>query len=364
MIVRRYLEVDGLRLSYLERGRAVAGVPSLLILHGLMGCADTMRPLMQELSSDLHVLALDLPGAGESERRPNLKATLAFKASIVHRFSELAGISEYCLVGHSHGGAVAMYTAATYSGRIRSLSLLAPAHPWFEESDPLIRFYLSLPGRLFAYSMPWYPKWMQMMGLRRMAGPQSWDTVEKLIPYRNNLRTPGTISHLLRLLSTWHKDMAELRKLMRKPLAIPAVLIWGDSDKAVPALSVKKLRAHLRYSELHILQGVGHRPAEETPRAVAWMLDEWLRRPVEALTGYSPNDSLTHERIAELISPSFEAGESAVPAKKWSASRIQTMFLGAEADARIPSSASRGAKLSWSPMTKSFGTPPHAGKNR
>lgn len=364
MIVRRYLDVDGLRLSYLERGSAVAGTPSLVLLHGLMGCADTMRPLMQELAPEVHVIALDFPGAGESERRPDLKATLSSKANIVHRFSELLEIKDYCLLGHSHGGAVAMYTASIFPSRIRSLTLLAPAHPWFDEGDPLIRFYLSLPGRLFAYSMPWYPKWMQMMGLRRMAGPQSWDTVEKLIPYRNNLRTPGTMSHLLRLLGTWHKDMSELRKLMRTTLAIPTTLIWGDSDRAVPSMTVVKLRAHLRYSELHILTGVGHRPAEETPRVVAQMIYEWLQRPAELLAAYKPNSSVSQARIEALNSPSFEAGEVAVPAKKWSASWIQTILFGSDADVKTSSSMERGAKLSWSPVTKSFGVPPQAGKNR
>jgi pimeloyl-ACP methyl ester carboxylesterase len=220
MIQRRQLQLDGLRLSYLEQGTAqgkgTTDHPSLLILHGLMGCADTFAPLIHELDPNQHVIALDLPGSGLSERRDTIDASLYITAKLIDRFLLALNLHQPIVLGHSHGGAVAMSLAAhrlsTHpDDALRSLILLAPAHPWFDEGDPLIRFYLSLPGRAFAYTMPWFPEWLQMLGLRRMAGPQSWDTPERLKPYRDNLRTSGTMSHLLRLLRTWHKDMSGLR---------------------------------------------------------------------------------------------------------------------------------------------------------
>jgi len=322
MIERRHIDLDGLRLSYLEKGSP--GEPSLVLLHGLMGCADTMLPMMKELHDGLHVVALDLPGSGLSERRRDIVPTLAATAKLTTHFFQALNLH-----GHSHGGAVALQLAATQPAVLRSLTLIAPAHPYFDEGDPLIRFYLTLPGRLFAYSMPWYPRWMQMMGLRRMAGPKSWDTLEKLKPYRENLQTPGTMKHLLRLLSTWHEDMTGLRKLLRTPLVTPTLLLWGDSDRAVPLRSVVELRAHLQYSELRLLPGVGHRPAEETPQQTAALIQDWLARPVSSLAAYSPNSAESQERIAALIASSLEAGDPAIPAKKWSAPSTQTTRFGA-----------------------------------
>ena len=326
MTERRYLELDGLRLSYLEQGTANPDAPSLVLLHGLMGCADTMLDLMQALPSELHVIALDFPGAGRSERRRDVVPTLSKTASVVRRFAEVLNLGAIDLLGHSHGGAVALHLAATEPGAVRTLTLLAPAHPYFDEGDPLIRFYLTLPGRLFAYSLPWYPKWMQMIGLRRMAGPASSDTVDRLKPYRENLQTPGTMSHLLRLLATWHDDMAALGQLLRTPLTTPTLLIWGESDRAVPPKSVYELRARLANSELRILPGVGHRPAEEAPKAVAAHIESWLQQPTP-LT-YSPNSSETQTLIAAAITSSLETGESGVPAKKWSAPATHTIRFG------------------------------------
>ena len=310
MTERRQLHIDGLRLSYLEQGTAVKDHPSLVLLHGLMGCADTFVPLMREFHPDLHVVALDLPGAGQSERREDIDASLYNTAKLVGSVLIALNLHKPIVVGHSHGGTVALSLAAHRRDGLRSLVLLAPAHPYFDESNPLIRFYLSLPGRLFAYAMPWFPKWMQMMGLRRMAGPQSRDTLELLRPYRDNLRTPGTILHLLRLLRTWHKDMSGLRRALRRHLNTPSLILWGDCDRAVPLHSAAKLRAHLLHSELITLPGIGHRAAEESPRLVAEFIHAWMERDGSAAPApYSPNSSATHSRIAPLITPSFDSGD-------------------------------------------------------
>jgi pimeloyl-ACP methyl ester carboxylesterase len=312
MIERRELYLDGLRLSYLERGTAAKDSPTILLLHGLMGCAETFLPLMESFGPGLHILALDLPGAGQSERRTDIDASLKFTAEHLARVIEVLGLYRPIVLGHSHGGAVALRLATLYPKLLKSLVLVAPAHPYFEEANPLIRFYLTLPGRLFAYSMPWYPQWVQMFGLRRMAGPQSWDTPERLKPYRDNLRTPGTMSHLLKLLSTWHEDMYGLRRALKQHLSTPSLVLWGDSDRAVPAYTAEKLRKHLQVSELHVLPGVGHRPAEEAPALVAGLVANWMQKdvvPVVDSIRYRANSSASQPRMAALITSSLEAGD-------------------------------------------------------
>jgi len=312
-IERRYLHVDGLRLSYLESGAAEQGTPTLVLLHGLMGCADTFVPLIKQLGSTVHVLALDLPGAGQSERNEDIDAGLLPTANLVAQFCEALALHKPIVLGHSHGGAVAMSLAARHRELLHSIVLLAPAHPWFDEGDPIIRFYLTLPGRLFAYSMPWFPIWMQLICLRRMAGRRSCDTVEHLRPYRDNLRTPGTMSHLLRLLRTWHKDMAGLARALRKrPLNTPALMLWGEIDRAVPVSSAPALRENLGHYELLVLPGIGHRPAEEVPEMVASFVQQWIDADLSTVptpARYSPNVVPAQARMAAFMTSSFEAGD-------------------------------------------------------
>lgn len=282
MIERRSVQAGGRRLSYLEKGERAPGEPTLVLIHGLMGTAATFLPLLAEIADERHVIALDLPGAGGSERDPpkakgsRSRASLAAVTESVLKALEALELERPVLVGHSHGAAVSMYLTSLYPERVSGLVLLAPAHPYFGQADLLIRFYLSPLGKVFAHTMPWYPQWVQMAALRRMAGPKSWDSPERLVPYRENLRTRGTIPHLLKLLRTWHTDMAELRDLLECPFRTPTLLIWGDHDRAVPASTAEALRRRLLESELRLLEGVGHRPAEERPKLTAAVIEEWM----------------------------------------------------------------------------------------
>ncbi len=243
-----------------------------------MGTAATFVPLMKSLPPELHVIAVDLPGAGESDRDAQVSSHLSFISQCVSEVLDALELKTPMLVGHSHGGAVALHLAASKPERVSALALLAPAHPYFQHADQLIAFYLSPLGRAFAHTMPWYPAWMQMLGLRSMAGPQSWDGPERLAPYRENLRMQGTVPFLLRLLRTWHSDMRELRCLLEAPFRLPTLLIWGDHDRAVPASTAADLQERLRASELTILAGVGHRPAEERPALCAGLIEDWWAR--------------------------------------------------------------------------------------
>ena len=183
MVTRRSVEAGGRRLSYLEKGIRRDGELSLVLIHGLMGTAATFLPLLAEIPEQQHVIAVDLPGAGGSEHDPKMGASLAAAVGSVIKALDALDLQVPVLIGHSHGGSVAMYLAALYPERVNGLVLLAPAHPYFRHADQLIRFYVSPLGKVFAHTLPWYPQWVQMAGLRRMAGPKSWDAPERLVPY-------------------------------------------------------------------------------------------------------------------------------------------------------------------------------------
>lgn len=276
MVHRHQFSLPSGEVSCLERGHPSPERPTLVLVHGLMGSAATFVPLLEALPATQHAVAIDLPGAGGSERSRTMNASLAAAAEWVRATLGAMNIERPVLVGHSHGGAVGLHLAASHPGTLRSLVLLSPAHPYFRHADQLITFYLSPLGHMFAHTMPWYPRWVQMVGLRQMAGPQSWDTPERLTPYRENLRVQGTIGHLLRLLTTWHSDMRELRQLLEAPFRLPALVIWGDHDRAVPVWTAPSLMRRLRRGHLTILAGVGHRPAEERPERCAELMERWL----------------------------------------------------------------------------------------
>ena len=278
MLKRRNIALRTGTISCLERGIAQTERPSFVFLHGLMGTAATFESCLEAMPADRHAVAIDLPGAGRSDRGREISPALHSISRVVCDVLDHFGLVQPVLVGHSHGGTVALHLAISEPRRIGGLVLLAPAHPYSRHADLIISFYLSPLGRIFAHTIPWYPAWLQMIGLRSMGGPESWDTPERLVPYRENLREPGTIGFLLRLLRTWHADMGELRYLLQTPFCLPTLLIWGDHDRAVPVETAPDLQRRLRHAELRVLPGVGHRPAEERPELCAELIVAWWER--------------------------------------------------------------------------------------
>jgi len=145
MMERRQIKIDGLSLSYLEKGMAAKDQPSLVLLHGLMGCADTFVPLMQELHPDLHVIALDLPGHGRSSHRPPGASYpyIEYLPDLETVIDQLDW-DKFTLIGHSLGGALAAAIAALHPERIEKLVLL-------EALGPMTGSEEDLPDRLQTY---------------------------------------------------------------------------------------------------------------------------------------------------------------------------------------------------------------------
>ena len=273
---RGVIEINGIRLSYREQGTPQPEIPSILILHGLIASAETFNELTAHLPHR-HIVSLDMPGSGQSDPSHVEHPTFATLAALVTQFAAQLSLGRPILVGHSHGGAISLRLAANSPAWPHALILLSPAHPFSRHELGLVRFYLSPPGRLFARSLPWLPKWLHLFAFRRMSGPRSRFTHQQLAPYLKTLRTPGTVSYMLRLLQTWEQDMHHLgRDLDRTPLSTPSLLLWGDSDIVVPFSTSSHLLRRLQSAKCVPLSGVGHLPNEESPEECAHVVETWL----------------------------------------------------------------------------------------
>ncbi len=103
---------DGAAIAYDDTG----GTGSLVVLiHGTTECRQAWEPLIEPLSREHRVVALDLRGHGDSERRPPYD--LVTMAADVHVVVDTVDEGAPLAVGHSLGGAVASAYAATYPTR-------------------------------------------------------------------------------------------------------------------------------------------------------------------------------------------------------------------------------------------------------
>src|SRR5947209_4518913 len=150
-VERGYVLVDGTRIHYRRSGRG----PALLLLHGLVGSSRNWRHNIPALGRQATVYAIDLVNMGDSDRVAGLNPGLALTAHQIVRFMDVVGLREADVAGHSYGGAIAMMLGTLYPDRVRSLVLFAPANPFCDLGNQLIRFYQTAAGRWIARQIPW-----------------------------------------------------------------------------------------------------------------------------------------------------------------------------------------------------------------
>jgi pimeloyl-ACP methyl ester carboxylesterase len=247
--------------------RAGSGRP-LILLHGLLGAAACWRTAMLALARGARVYAIDAIGIGRSARVPGLDGSLRAAAERLRAFMDIEGIKSADLCATSHGGAVAMFFAATYPSRVRALILQAPANPFCSKSRPQIRLFCSRVGRWLAHWVPWAPRVLQSIALHRMYGDPRLAGPAALDPYIESLRIPGTVPYILSVLRCWTDDMAQLKRMLKRLQGLPCLLLWGTHDRAVSLASAYALRKAIG-SELDMMPGLGHLPYEEQPQQFA-----------------------------------------------------------------------------------------------
>jgi pimeloyl-ACP methyl ester carboxylesterase len=268
------VDVLGARMSYRHAG---AGRPMLLI-HGLVGSSTNWRSSIAGLAQEASVYAIDQLNMGRSQRIAGLDAGLEATADRVAAFMDALDIAQADIVGHSHGGAVALMLAARHPERVRSLVLFAPANPYSHLDSLLIRVYSSPLGRLAAFTAPHVPVQLQRYALGRMYGNPARIPDGCLEGYTDSLRVPGTIRHILAIVRDWVADMVALKSALPWVASIPTLLVWGDRDRAVDPVSAIQLQRILWRSELRIVRGGGHILFEETPEEANRIMLDWMRR--------------------------------------------------------------------------------------
>lgn len=278
-----FIEVSGARMHLLHAG---TGQPVLLI-HGLVGSSTNWRNSIGPLSSTASVYAIDQLNAGQSQRIAGLDAGLEATADRLASAMDALGLARADIVGHSHGGAVALMFAARHPERVRSLILFAPANPWSYPNNRLVRIFSTPLGRLVARILPYLPQRLQQAGLDRVYGDPARIPDGCLQAYIQELHVPGTMRHILAIVRSWFTEMAKLEAALPRVADVPTLLLWGDRDLAVEPASAVQLQRVLRRSELHIVPGGGHILFQEFPQVSNRLMLEWLRRDPASVAAFA-----------------------------------------------------------------------------
>jgi len=238
---------------------------------------------MAALAPYATVYALDMMGAGFSDRPAGIDHSMRGTAKRLLEFIGRLGISSFDLLGTSHGGAVAMMAAAECldghsTSRLRRLVLVAPVNPYSAHGRRLAPFFGSNFGAAFFRLIIARMHFLFSWGHARMYGDRSRITPGTLEGYAAQMTKPGLFEHALSIVSTWTQDLRELEATLPRLAGVPTLLMWGSKDSAVYASSAESLAKHFPNSKLIIFPGVGHLPYEECPEEFNRALIEFLTR--------------------------------------------------------------------------------------
>jgi pyruvate dehydrogenase E2 component (dihydrolipoamide acetyltransferase) len=251
------ITVDGVALHYADIG---TGAEAVLFLHGFGGDSGNWRFVQSELAAHYRTIALDLPGHGGSDKTLAGAGSLPELAALVGRFVAALGVDRVHLVGHSFGGAVARHLAARGDAAIASLTLVAPLFPGCGLDRSFLTDFVSARRN----------RDLRDVLARLVADPGSISRamVEDALRHRRLDGVLPVFEHLIAL-----ADQEAAAGADDLPVPVPALAIWGESDRIIPLPPGGLPGDGTRTA---VIGGAGHLPHLEQPAQVARILLEAL----------------------------------------------------------------------------------------
>ena len=270
------ISVGGRRVRY-----AVSGAgPSVVMLHGIGRSLEDWSEQHELLADRFRVYSVDLAGFGGSEPLTE-SSTLPALAGFVEGFLDAVGVADPVhLVGNSLGGAVAMQVAVQAPHRVASLVLVDSAGFGREVTltlrllaiRPLGRLLLRRPSRLGARQVE-----RSLFDDPALATDARIDHAYRLAqrPHaaRVLLETGRNLGTLRGVRPEWRQRLLEAVA----ELEIPILVVWGSSDRILPAKHLNAAAARLPHAQTHLFEDTGHMPQIERARAFSDLVTDFWR---------------------------------------------------------------------------------------
>ena len=262
------------RVSVLSAG---VGPEVLLCLHGLGGTKASFLPTVAALADHYRVVAMDLPGFGESDKPIGAPYDSQWFARCAFDTLEKLGVDRAHLAGNSMGGRIAIEAGLMDRSRVRSLTLLSPALAWLRERRwaPVVRLLRPELGLL-----QMAPRSVTEGVVRRLVpgAADGWAAAGVDEFLRAYLTPRGRAAFYAAARSIYldepHGDDGFWTRL--RSLSTDALFVWGRHDTLVPIAFMKHVERALPEAR-HVELECGHVPQIERPRQTHAAMLDFLR---------------------------------------------------------------------------------------
>ncbi|MDW5300073.1 MAG: alpha/beta hydrolase [Sedimentibacter sp.] len=231
-----HIEVDGLNINYIDEGTGSA----VLLLHGWGGSIQTMMPIFNILKDKFRVIAMDLPGFGESDTLAEYWNSYDY-AQCVIKFIEKIGLKSIILFGHSHGGRISIILSSKYDV-VKKLILIDSAGIIPKRS---IGYYLKI------YSFKFLKK-IYINFARCNTKQQNLEKFYKKFGSVDYIESQGIMRQTM--VKVINDNLIDLLPKIK----VPTLLLWGENDQDTPLYMGKMMEERISDSGLVIFKGAGH----------------------------------------------------------------------------------------------------------
>lgn len=256
--IGRFLNVDGVRLHYIERGH---GEPIVLIHgNGTMIQDFTVSGLVDRLAERYRVIIFDRPGYGYSTRPRRLWTPGAY-ASLYRKALAQLGIEKTLVLGHSWGTLVAISLALQHPDLVRSLVLASGYYYATARLDTVLFSPPAIPviGDVMRYTVsPLAARLLMPRLIRKMFAPMPVpERFHRLFPSELMLR-PVQIAAAAEDAALMTPSAIGLEQHY-KELRMPTVIVTGAEDQVADVgRQSERLHRELQESELIVIPRLGH----------------------------------------------------------------------------------------------------------
>jgi pimeloyl-ACP methyl ester carboxylesterase len=240
----------------------------IVLIHGFGPSISASWGLnIKALSRSRQVIALDLPGFGESEE-PQVEFSISYLSRFLNHFLYALGVKQATIVGHSLGAKVAARFAVDHPDRIRALILVAGFGP------------PALPVRLRLATPSFINKLLRRSNekvVRRFVSSLFCDkqlvTDELVREFLNEAEVQGTTNPRPQF---WSLLNYSFRQSELARINAPTLLVHGARDELIHAAHSMRASAFIKGSELQILPNCGHWIQREDPDTFNQMVSTFL----------------------------------------------------------------------------------------
>lgn len=245
--------------------------PTIVLIHGLGADKDTWVALSKHLTKDFRIIALDLPGHGDSYIANNYSIELQVDAVIT--LLDSLNITAAHFIGSSMGGVVAIKLTNMNSELVLSLTLI-DSYGFIKEPS-------------------YIDKLVDNKNLNPMININNRSDYKKMLslamykpPFIPNFILDILTENMQKRVDLNNTIFSDLKQNIEQKLSLsnieqPSLVIWGENDNLLHVSNSKIFHENMKNSSLVILKNTGHIPMVEKPKEVAKNIKNFISEKVK-----------------------------------------------------------------------------------